>query len=50
MANKYNPQDTEKKWQKYREENQIYKFNSDPNKPVYSIDTPPPTVSGKIHI
>jgi valyl-tRNA synthetase len=50
MANKYNHQESEAKWQKYREDNQIYVFSKDEKKPVYSIDTPPPTVSGKIHI
>lgn len=50
MANKYNHQESEAKWQKYREEHQIYMFGKDTDKPIYSIDTPPPTVSGKIHI
>lgn len=50
MASKYNHQESEKKRQSYREENQIFAFSKDENKPVYSIDTPPPTVSGKIHI
>jgi len=50
MWDKYNHKESEKKWQKYREENQIYKFDKDSKKPIYSIDTPPPTVSGKIHI
>ena len=39
-----------KKWQKYWERNKIYKFNESSRKPIYSIDTPPPTVSGKMHI
>ncbi len=32
------------------EKNKIYKFNSKTKKPIYSVDTPPPTVSGKMHI
>ncbi|PKO14209.1 MAG: valine--tRNA ligase [Chloroflexi bacterium HGW-Chloroflexi-10] len=28
----------------------VYHFEPDANKPVYSIDTPPPTVSGKLHL
>jgi len=28
----------------------IYKFQPNSKKPVYSIDTPPPTISGKLHI
>lgn len=50
MWNKYNPREVELKWQKYRDENQTYKFKNDENLPIYSIDTPPPTVSWKIHI
>lgn len=50
MWAKYNHQESEIKWQKFWEDNQIYAFSKDSNKPIYSIDTPPPTVSGKIHI
>jgi len=28
----------------------IYHFDADSDKPVFSIDTPPPTVSGKLHL
>ena len=45
-----NYRDTESKWQKYWERNKIYKFNPKSKKPLYSIDTPPPTVSGQMHI
>ncbi len=45
----YTPE-SESKWQKFWEENQIYKFDPNSSKPIYSIDTPPPTVSGQIHI
>jgi valyl-tRNA synthetase len=43
-------QDIEKKWQKYWEDNEIYKTNLNSEKEIYSVDTPPPTVSGKMHI
>ncbi len=39
-----------KKWQNYWEENQIYKFNKNHKGETYSVDTPPPTISGKMHI
>lgn len=39
----------EKKWQDFWEHECIYKFNPESKKPVFSIDTPPPTVSGKMH-
>ncbi|MFH0970506.1 MAG: valine--tRNA ligase [Candidatus Diapherotrites archaeon] len=32
------------------EKEKIYVFSSIPGKPVFSIDTPPPTVSGEMHI
>lgn len=50
MSKKYEPEIAEPKWQKFWLENGINKFSLDSERPVYSIDTPPPTVSGKIHI
>lgn len=50
MPEKYDPKKAEKKWQQYREETWIYKYDFNSDKDTYSIDTPPPTVSGKIHI
>jgi len=50
LENKYNFSINEKKWQDYWFENDIYKFEEGSNKKVYSIDTPPPTVNGKIHM
>ncbi|MCK4647555.1 valine--tRNA ligase [Candidatus Pacearchaeota archaeon] len=40
----------EEKWRKFWEKEEIYKFNPKSKKPIYSIDTPPPTVSGRMHI
>jgi valyl-tRNA synthetase len=37
--------ENEKKWQKFWQENQIFKFDANTNKEIYSIDTPPPTIS-----
>ena len=50
MESKYDPKLVEKKWQKFWADNQIYKFNTESEKPVFSIDTPPPTVSGGMHL
>ena len=50
MANKYNHLESEAKWQKFRQEHKIFAFDKDASRKIYSIDTPPPTVSGKIHI
>ena len=49
LDKKYNMEEKENKWMEYWEDNNIYKFIPD-NREVYSIDTPPPTVNGKIHI
>ena len=49
LDKKYNAQEKENKWLNYWKENGIYDFKPDHRK-VFSIDTPPPTVNGKIHI
>ena len=49
LDKKYKAQEKESKWLEYWNENKIYEFKPDERK-VFSIDTPPPTVSGKIHI
>lgn len=46
----YNAFRSEPKWQKFWEKERIYQFNKKSKAPIYSIDTPPPTISGKIHI
>jgi len=40
----------EKKWQKFWEKEGIYQFDRKNKKNLFSIDTPPPTVSGKMHM
>ena len=49
LDKKYNAQEKEKKWLDYWKDNNVYKFERK-DKEIYSIDTPPPTVNGKIHI
>ena len=46
----YNPQESEIKWMQYWEKEKIYKFDPESKAEIYSIDTPPPTVSGKMHL
>ena len=48
--NQYNFKEVEEKIKKFWEKNQIYKFNPNSTKEIYSVDTPPPTVSGRIHM
>ncbi len=50
LPKNYDAKEAEKKWQEYWEKNNIYKFDKKSKKPIFSIDTPPPTVSGKMHI
>ena len=50
LDKKYKPDEKEKKWKEYWEEKEIYKFDRNKKGHVYSIDTPPPTVSGNIHV
>ena len=47
----YDSKESEQRWQVFWEEERIYAFDKDAkDKEIYSIDTPPPTVSGKMHI
>lgn len=50
LSKKYNSFETEKKWQEYWQENNIYKYDFNSDKETFSIDTPPPTISGSLHI
>ena len=49
MDKKYNHQAAEQTLQKEWERNKVYSHTNNPGTP-YSIDTPPPTVSGSLHI
>ena len=40
----------EDKWMKFWEKEKIYRFNTESGKEIFSIDTPPPTLSGRMHI
>ena len=50
LDKKYNYLEKEEKWQNYWFDNDIYKYDLDSPKATYSIDTPPPTCNGKIHM
>lgn len=50
MKKQYDPKEAESRIQKFWERKKIYSFDSKSKKPVYSIDTPPPTISGKMHV
>jgi len=51
LKDKYNHKEVEKKWQEYWADKEIYKFCDDKSKEeTFVIDTPPPTVSGVLHM
>jgi valyl-tRNA synthetase len=50
MENRYDSKEAEARIAKTWTNNKIFNFNPNTNKKVFSIDTPPPTVSGKLHI
>jgi len=50
MKKQYDPKETETKYQKFWEKHKIYKFNPNTNKEIFSVDTPPPTISGRLHM
>lgn len=50
FAKKYKAAEVEKKWQDKWKETNIYGFDPDRKGECYSVDTPPPTVSGNLHI
>ncbi|MDD4295520.1 MAG: valine--tRNA ligase [Ruminiclostridium sp.] len=50
MEKYYNFKNIERQMQQMWQEEQIYKFGSCKQGEIYSIDTPPPTVNGNLHI
>src|SRR3989344_5093354 len=50
LPKNYDPKEAEPRWQKHWEDSHTYKADINTKKPVYSIDTPPPTVSGRMHL
>jgi valyl-tRNA synthetase len=50
LPKEYIPGLEEPRLQGLWEKNRVYNFESKSDRPVYSIDTPPPTVSGNLHL
>lgn len=50
MDDRFDFKSAEPRLAKHWEENGIYKFNAESSRKIYSIDTPPPTISGLIHV
>ena len=47
---RYNPAESERRWQDTWAYERLYEFDPAAPRPPFAIDTPPPTVSGTIHI
>lgn len=51
LSNRYDHKNSEKKWQNYWKKNEINSWKNDlPKEQTFVIDTPPPTVSGLLHM
>ncbi len=50
LPKNYNPKESEPRWQQFWADKGVYRFDPGSRKKIFSIDTPPPTVSGKMHI
>ncbi|MDI6777840.1 MAG: valine--tRNA ligase [Patescibacteria group bacterium] len=50
ISKHYDPSETEPRWLKFWEKEGIYKFDPRAKGEIFSIDTPPPYVSGRMHV
>jgi valyl-tRNA synthetase len=50
LSRRYEASASEPRWQRYWQEQGIFRLRPDSGKPLFTIDTPPPTVSGMIHM
>jgi len=50
IPKRYEAMNVEPKWQQYWEDKRVNSFQPRKGRIVYSIDTPPPTVSGNLHM
>nr|AQS30177.1 hypothetical protein [uncultured bacterium] len=50
VKERYNPLEKERYWQDFWEREGVYKFNPEQPGNLFTIDTPPPTISGSLHL
>jgi valyl-tRNA synthetase len=50
LPKRYDAKQSEPRWQDYWAGNGVFRFDPGSGRPLYTIDTPPPTVSGRIHM
>ena len=47
---KFDFKEVEEKWKKFWEKEKVFQFDRDSKKKIFSVDTPPPYISGNMHI
>lgn len=50
ISKRYTPSEQEPKIQEFWDENDVYAFKPQEDQAVFSVDTPPPTLSGEMHL
>ncbi|MCB8960516.1 MAG: valine--tRNA ligase, partial [Ardenticatenales bacterium] len=50
LPRKYNPNSREPEWRDQWQRQGTYQYQPDSDAPLFAIDTPPPTVSGQLHL
>src|SRR3989338_8017333 len=50
LPKQYDSEEAEKRWQTFWEKEKIYSFDPESKAEIFSVDTPPHTVSGKMHL
>ncbi|MEN9934182.1 MAG: Valine--tRNA ligase [Chloroflexota bacterium] len=50
LSPRYDAAEAERRWQARWAREQTYAFNPQDQRPIFAIDTPPPTVSGELHV
>jgi valyl-tRNA synthetase len=50
LSQRYDREHSERHWQEQWARERIYEFRPDERRPAFAIDTPPPTVSGELHV
>ena len=50
LNKRHDPQTEETRLLAWWTDNEVYHFNPDSPAPVYAVDTPPPSVSGNLHL
>ena len=46
----YNAREREGHWQKFWQDRGVYHFDPESDKTLFTVDTPPPTISGALHL